>query len=119
LEVFSGDGIIIATPTGSTAYSLSAGGPLIDPEASVISIVPVCPHSIFLRPLIVPPTKTIKICLEREGDLADLSFDGVENVTIKTGQTLEISCSEYVTKMVRFKSGNFYGMLKNKLFNKE
>ena len=61
LDVYPGDGLLISTPTGSTAYSLSAGGPVIDPELSAISIVPVCPHVIFSRPVLIAPEKEITI----------------------------------------------------------
>jgi NAD+ kinase len=119
LEVFLGDGLIVATPTGSTAYSLSAGGPVVDPEVNAISIVPVCPHIVFSRPIILSPGRSVKIRLERDADTATLSFDGAENSVLRNGQILEITRSEYITRMVRFNSSNFYGMLKNKLFHKE
>ncbi|MCL2163501.1 MAG: NAD(+)/NADH kinase [Oscillospiraceae bacterium] len=119
LEVYPGDGVIVATPTGSTAYSLSAGGPIIDPVANAILIVPVCPHTVFMRPVIISPNRSITISLEREIDSANLSFDGVDNEMVGAGQTLEITRSAYVTRIVRFGSGSFYSMLKNKLFLRE
>ena len=119
LEVFSGDGIIVSTPTGSTAYSLSAGGPVVDPVISAILLVPVCPHIVFSRPLVLSPDRSIRICLERETDSANISFDGADSVVLKKGWVLEISRSKHTTKMVKFNHSDFYGRLKNKLFHKD
>ena len=118
LEVFTGDGVIVATPTGSTAYSLSAGGSVIDPETNAISLVPVCPHIIFSRSVILSSDRVIKFCMEREKDSANISFDGAESGVFRKGQVLKIARSRYRTRMVRFKTTNFYGMLKDKLFHK-
>ena len=117
-DVYSGDGILISTPTGSTAYALSAGGPVIDPELSVISIVPVCPHVIFSRPLLVSPEKEIKIIpAYADGAFkASIAADGFNSPDLLEGETISVQKSEFVTKILRFNADNFYVVLKNKLF---
>ena len=117
-DVYSGDGILISTPTGSTAYALSAGGPIIDPELSVISIVPVCPHVIFSRPLLVSPDKIITIepvCVDGAFK-ASISVDGYNIPDFREGEIIQVQKAEYLTKILRFNAENFYVVLKNKLF---
>ena len=144
LDVFPGDGILISTPTGSTAYSLSAGGPVIDPELNAISIVPVCPHVIFSRPVLVAPDKEISIvpvdaATTRSGGIlpqshptntsfdknastapgtfrASVSVDGFRGPDLRPGEIIRVRRSKHVTKMLRFNADNFYDVLKNKLF---
>ena len=119
LDNFSGDGILISTPTGSTAYSLSAGGPVIDPELSVISIVPVCSHAIFSRPVLVAPDKTITIVpVNADGAFqASVSVDGFIRPALGGDEIIKVRRAEHVTKMLRFDPDNFYAVLKNKLFD--
>jgi len=118
LDVYSGDGILISTPTGSTAYSLSAGGPVIDPELNVISIVPVCPHVIFSRPVMIAPDKEISVVpVSVNGDFsASVSIDGFNGPELRAGGSIRIRRSAHVTKILRFNTDNFYVVLKNKLF---
>jgi len=119
LDVYSGDGILISTPTGSTAYSLSAGGPVIDPELNAISIVPVCPHVIFSRPVLVSPDKEIAVVpvpADGVGFRAGVSVDGFHMSDLRENEIITVRRSEHVTKMLRFDAENFYVALKNKLF---
>ena len=118
LDLYSGDGVLISTPTGSTAYSLSAGGPVIDPGLDVISIVPVCSHVIFSRPVLVAPDKVITIIPAGAGDSfkASVSVDGFGVPALCAGEIIKVRRSEYTTKMLRFNTDNFYTALKNKLF---
>ena len=119
IDVYSCDGILITTPTGSTAYSLSAGGPVIDPELSVIAIVPISPHMSFSKPIVTSPDKTIKIKLTNQNKSeAFISMDGVYAGTLEHNETLHIGRASSETKMLRFQSDNFYVTLKNKLNNR-
>ena len=119
LDVYPGDGILISTPTGSTAYSLSAGGPIIDPELNVISIVPICPHVIFSRPVLIAPDKVISVVpVSANGSFkASVSIDGFNGPELRFDEVIKIRKSEHVTKMLRLDSDNFYVALKNKLFS--
>jgi len=118
LDVYPGDGILISTPTGATAYALSAGGPVIDPELQLISIVPVCPHVIFSRPVLVTPDKEITIIPAPSDSAfnASVSVDGFSRGVMREGEVFKVRRSSYTTKMLRFNTDNFYVVLKNKLF---
>ena len=100
---YSGDGIIVATPTGSTAYSLSAGGPVIDPGLEGICVTPVCPHSLFSRSVIFGGDSVIEAVnkCESEGDLC-LTLDGCETVLLEPGDEVRITESERKTRLLRF-----------------
>ena len=118
-DTYPGDGILISTPTGSTAYSLSAGGPVIDPGLEALSIVPVCPHVIFSRPVLLAPDKVITIApISADGFFkASVSIDGFGAPPLRADEIIKIRRSEHVTKMVRFNADNFYVALKNKLYD--
>ena len=119
LDVYPGDGILVSTPTGSTAYSLSAGGPVIDPELAAISIVPICPHVIFSRPVIISPDKEITIVSAgADGTFpATVSADGFRGPDLYAGDVIKIRRSEHATRILRFYDDNFYTVLKSKLYN--
>ena len=105
------DGLIISTPTGSTAYGLSAGGPVISPELDAISIVPICPHTLNARPLLVPSTETISI-KSTEKKLS-VSADGFE--TKECVDSITIKASFYKAKLAFLNDESFYTVLRNKL----
>ncbi len=113
---YSGDGVIVATPTGSTAYSLSAGGPIIDPMARNITITPVCTHALSAKPVILSYKRTISIIPQSsESGAIAVSVDGGEGFTLMQGDTLSLKRSEFVTKLIRVKKTNFYDVLYTKL----
>ena len=118
LDIYPGDGILISTPTGSTAYSLSAGGPVIDPELAAISIVPVCPHVIFSRPVLIAPDKEITVVPVVSGGefSATVSADGFRQPGLCAGELIKVRKSKHKLTMPRFDENNFYVVLKNKLF---
>lgn len=105
------DGIIVATPTGSTAYGLSAGGPVIHPELDAIVVVPICAHTMTARPLVIPATE--KITIKSSDELLDVSCDGQERFSELT--SLNIERSEFKAKLAFPKRDDFYTVLKNKL----
>ena len=110
-----GDGLIVSTPTGSTAYSLSAGGPILHPAVQCLIVTPICPHTLTHRPLIVPATAEIDITLTSRDDGAMATLDGQVGVAMTQGDTVEIKASEYITKLIRFPESTYYEVLREKL----
>ena len=105
------DGLIISTPTGSTAYGLSAGGPVLHPELDAIVIVPICPHTLNARPLVVPSNEHITI--KTSDNLLSVSIDGF--VTTKCVEKTSIHIASDKAKLAFLKNNNFYSVLRNKL----
>ncbi len=108
------DGIIISTPTGSTAYSLSAGGPVIDPELESILLTPVCPHTLFNRSIIFKPDDRISI-KSAEGETLFYSNDGNEPKSFDGNNKIEISRAEFTADFIRIKNDNFIDILYRKM----
>ena len=106
------DGIIISTPTGSTAYGMAAGGPVLNPNVEAIVIVPICPHTFAARPIVVPSNSKINI-IPSEKKKYIASADGQKVFTFT--KNLEIKRSEYNAKLALFGDNNFYTILKTKL----
>ncbi len=116
---YRADGVIVATPTGSTAYSMSAGGAVVDPRLECICVTPVCPHSLGSRPLIFPSSANIElknIC-EREKALF-VTIDGHSNQEMFFGETVRITRSELKAKLVRLNNNGFYNKLRAKMNSK-
>ncbi len=113
---YRADGLIVTTPSGSTAYSLAAGGPVMAPSVSAICVTPICPHSFRDRPIVFSDRSIIEIknICEREPYLY-LSIDGRINIRIMRNQTVRISKSERTANLIRVKDHNFYAELYNKL----
>jgi NAD+ kinase len=110
-----GDGLIVTTPTGSTAYSLSAGGPIINPAVQSLMVTPICPHTLTHRPLIVPGTAEIEVTLTSKDDGAMATLDGQVGVAMTQGDTVEIKVSEHRTRLIRFPESGYYEVLREKL----
>lgn len=109
------DGIIVATPTGSTAYSLSAGGPIIEPLLDCIAITPICPHTLASRSVIVRPEA--KVCLEIEAAHEDvmLTIDGQLGFRLQSQDRVEISRASIAAKFIKLRGRNFFEILNNRL----
>jgi NAD+ kinase len=117
LNTQSGDGLIVATPTGSTAYALSCGGPLIDPRLDVVVVVPICPHTLTVRPIVIPAEQTITVrVLERQDTEAEVVVDGNSIGTIGPEDVLTIRKSEHRIQLIHPPDYDFYGILRSKLF---
>jgi NAD+ kinase len=117
VNTHSGDGLIIATPTGSTAYALSCGGPIIEPELNAVAVVPICPHTLTDRPLVISAEQTIEVVLlERDDTLAEITVDGFSMGEIRPTDRLVISAAEQRITLVHPPSYDFYGILRSKLF---
>ncbi len=109
------DGLIVSTPTGSTAYSLAAGGPVIHPDVSGIIMTPICPFTLTNRPLIVPDSSTIKIKLSPKSSDIMLTFDGQEGLEINCKDTIIVEKSPYPVHMITIPGQHYYDVLKAKL----
>ena len=110
-----GDGVIIATPTGSTAYSLSAGGPIVEPEAHSILITPICAHDVASRSIVASDKRVITVNLTRNArQNAFLSVDGGKALKMSMGDVITVRKSNLVTKLVRLKERSFYDVVNNK-----
>lgn len=113
-----GDGIIVATPTGSTAYSLSAGGPIVEPEAHNILITPICAHDMGSRCMVASENRIITVGLTKNARRnAFLSVDGGKALRLNMGDVATIRKSELVTRLVRLKERSFYDVLNMKIKN--
>lgn len=114
---YRADGLVVATPTGSTAYSLSAGGPIIDPKLSCFCVTPICPHSLVARPLIFPDSAVLQvknICTREK--VLHLTVDGKATFDLFYGDTVVITRSTVETKLLRIKNEDFYSKIRHKKF---
>lgn len=113
-----GDGIIVATPTGSTAYNLSAGGPIVEPEAHSILVTPVCAHDVGSRCIVAADKRIITVGLTRNARRnAFLSVDGGKAIRINPGDVVTVRKSDLTTKLVRIKNRSFYDVVNLKFKN--
>lgn len=113
---YYGNGLIISTPTGSTAYSLSAGGPIISPGLSCMAVTPVCTHSLSARPMIFDDGSTLSVVnASRPGNGAVLNVDGRDIIAVPAGGTVSIRKSVLRTKLIRIKHEGFYTVLGRKM----
>ena len=111
----SGDGVIVATPTGSTAYSLCAGGPLVEPEAHNILITPICAHDVGHRCIVASPNRVVTVQMARNARRnAYLSVDGGKAIRLNMGDVATVCKSEKETKLVRLKNRSFYDVVNTK-----
>ena len=112
---YKADGLIVATPTGSTAYSLSAGGPIIFPSVASICLTPICPHMLTNRPVIVPDTSTIRIVSQAEDDAAFLTIDGQIGEPLQKDDEIVCRSSQHTLMLVRPPHMLFFDVLRQKL----
>lgn len=116
VDFYPADGVIVSTPTGSTAYSLSAGGPIVDPNMNLFIVTPICPHTLHSRSIIVPKDKTIGIHIE---DMyhhdAVITVDGQHGYKLQPKDIITIKQAPYVAHLLRVNNRNFYDVLRKKL----
>ena len=112
---FNSDGVIIATPTGSTAYSLSAWGPIVSPSLESIVLTPLCPHSLTERPTVLPPTSCIELKAHTKDIEAFLNIDGQIRFQIEDEATVEIQKGNYNVNLITFPDHSFFDILRKKL----
>jgi NAD+ kinase len=112
---FRADGMIVATPTGSTAYSLSAGGPIVFPSMRAILLTPICPHTLSNRPVVVPGEATVELTFRKADDGAMLTLDGQRGVKLTPKDRVILQRSETTFEIVRPRQRNYFEVLRTKL----
>jgi NAD+ kinase len=117
VDTFPGDGLIISSPTGSTAYSLSAGGPIVEPDTDLMVVTPICPHILYSRSFITKADSVVKAVVdEATGHGAMVSFDGQEGHEMAGGDRVEARKSRYSIKLVKMNALNFFNILRKKIY---
>lgn len=115
LATFKADGLVLATPTGSTAYSLSAGGPIVFPELQSIILNPICPHTLTNRPMMLPPDAAIRVVLWTKEECATLTIDGQISHVIRSGEAIEVRKSKTLIHLVDSPSRSYLEVVRTKL----
>ena len=113
---YKADGLIVSTPTGSTAYSLAAGGPIVVPTMRMMVVVPICPHSLTLRPIVIPDDQVLKISFPSDHDDGiALAVDGQICEELGSGSKVEIQAADYTINMIGFPGSNYFRTLRKKM----
>jgi NAD+ kinase len=115
IDTYPSDGLIISTPTGSTAYSLSAGGPIINPNVEVLLLTPICPHTLQSRSIVLSKDDIIKVQVVAENPDIMLTVDGQQGYKLLPGDEVVVKKSDCYTKLIRLKNRSFYDVLRKKL----
>lgn len=115
VDTYSGDGLLVSTPTGSTAYSLSAGGPIISPWINAILINPICPHSLSSRSIVVSPNEIIEIYIVNNYQEVYLTADGQQEYKLKDGDKVVIKKAPFSARLIKVSNRSFYDVLRTKL----
>lgn len=115
VATYPADGVVVSTPTGSTAYALSAGGPLLEPTVQALLVVPICPHTLAARSLVVPPEEVLRFQIESdEGEVLFIA-DSDRVVPLHTGDQVEISRAEFSARIVTLHRATFYRKIRDRL----
>jgi NAD+ kinase len=112
---YRSDGLIVSTPTGSTAYNLSAGGPIVHPKLAVAVLTPICPHTFSFRPIVVPDRSRVEVTLETQKEEVYLTLDGQEGTSLGFRDTVVVKRSDVSAHLVKVSGRNFYHSLRGKL----
>jgi NAD+ kinase len=115
VTTYKSDGLIVSTPTGSTAYSLSAGGPIIHPKMEALLIAPICPHTLSMRPLVVPPDSRVEITLATGDSEVYLTLDGQVGHPLRTKDKVQVRRSDRPILMVRTGPTSYFEVLRHKM----
>jgi NAD+ kinase len=115
LNTYESDGLIFSTPTGSTAYSLSAGGPIITPTIDTITVTPICPHSLSARPIVLPPNEIIQASFAEDYEGIACTIDGQIRLPMKGSTKLEIKKSSRTIKLISLPGNNYFQTLRSKM----
>ena len=115
LTTLRADGLIIATPTGSTAYSLSAGGPIVHPTLHCFVVTPICPHTLSNRPIVVPDNVVVTVCLTSQSEDVLLTLDGQIGFPLMPNDVVEIKKSRFKMKLIKHPAKSYYEILRTKL----
>ena len=118
ISTYSADGLIVSTPTGSTGYSLSAGGPILEPTGTALILTPICPHTLGARPIVFAADSFIRITLKNLVNKdAHLTVDGYQRLPLADDDVVHIRRSSHITRLIKIKNLNFYQILNHKLAN--
>jgi len=112
---FCADGIIVATPNGSTAYSLSAGGPIVEPTVQALLLTPICPHSLTERPIILPSDKVVRLVVSEMNPDLLLSVDGLHSVHLQSGDEITVSYGGVAGNLIQLAERSYFSLLRRKL----
>ncbi len=112
---FRADGVIVSTPTGSTAYTLAANGPILTPDVDAMVVTPICPHLLTLRPIVVQGNASLTVRVEGVPNVALLTVDGQQAVELRRGDEMRCRRSSYTVKLVRLGDSGFFDALRSKL----
>ena len=113
---YKADGLVVSTPTGSTAYSLAAGGPIVVPTMKTMVVTPICPHSLTLRPIVIPDDQTLNISFPSDHDDGiALAVDGQICEELGSGSKVEIQAADYTINMIGFPGSNYFRTLRKKM----
>ena len=115
VATFRADGVIVSTPTGSTAYSLAANGPIVMASVNAMVVTPICPHLLTIRPIVVPGESTISVHIEGVPSQTFLTVDGQEAVEIHRGDNISCCRSEYSVRLLRLRPNGLFNVLRSKL----
>lgn len=115
LARFRADGLILSTPTGSTAYNLSAGGPILYPRLPVMVLTPICPHTLSLRPMVLQDSSKVEVILETQREEVYLTLDGQEGTMLGAGDTVRVSRSPQTVRLLRVSGRSYFDALRGKL----
>lgn len=116
VTTYAADGILVSTPTGSTAYSLSAGGPLVHPSLQALLVTPICPHTLTARALLVPPDSEVTMTVERDPqDVVRVTVDGQLGFPLQPGDQIRVRRAPHSVKLLTVGGANFYDKLQSKL----
>ncbi|MCK9216739.1 MAG: NAD(+)/NADH kinase [Firmicutes bacterium] len=115
VDLYSADGVIVSSPTGSTAYSLSAGGPIVSPDLEVLIITPICPHILHSRPLVISNKDIVQIEVCMNDTEVMLTLDGQQGYKVKSGDIVTVGQSKYYTSLIKLKNRDFFQVLRQKM----
>lgn len=119
VEYIPGDGIIIATPTGTTAYSLSAGGPLVEPDVDMIIITPVCPHTLYSRSFITSSERCVSLKMDAQNSTPSIvTIDGQNSILISANDIISIKKASFSAKVLTLNPEKFFDVLRTKIYNR-
>jgi NAD+ kinase len=119
VDTFPGDGVIVSSPTGSTAYSLSCGGPIVEPDLDLMIVTPICPHILYSRSFITAGDRVVKLVVdENYCHDAMVTIDGQEGIIIRGGDYIEVKKAPCTVKLIRINSRNFFNILRTKIYDR-
>ncbi len=115
IATYAADGVVVATPTGSTGYALSAGGPLVEPTLEALLVVPICAHTLAARPLLIPCDQTVSVTVESDGGEMLFSADSVSVFPLEPGDRVDVRRADFTTRIVTLGHASFYRKVRERL----